>query len=210
MAAAKGIRKSWLWPGFKFLPVLILWTLLSGCGVTPYKSEFSCPPTYGGICESPVDAYRDSVHGIDPRKFDPEWQKKRKKWEEKHRDLLEARKRAAGEATDTPQTTEAPGYRARLFEELKDLIGAPETPVLLPPRVMRALVLGTPDGRIYVAPHYVFFMLDEPRWVLRKIPEREVPYRKPRLADSEGRKVQEAGKDGKTANRKGKEPKVSN
>lgn len=190
MAAAKGIRKSWLWPGFKALSVFLLGTLLSGCGVTPYKSEFSCPPTYGGICESPIDAYRDSVHGIDPKKFDPEWQKKRKKWEEKHRDLLEARKRAAGEATDTPQTTEAPDYRAQLFEELRNLIEAPKTPILLPPRVMRALVLGTPDGRIYVAPHYVFFMLDEPRWVLRKIPEREI-------------------RNDRIANRKGKGPKIS-
>lgn len=201
MAAVKGIRKSWLWPGFRPLTVFLLWMLLSGCGVTPYKSEFSCPPTYGGLCESPVDAYRDSVHGIDPRKFDPEWRKKRRKWEEKHRDLLRARKQAAGETTETPQATEAPDYRARLFEELRDLIGAPETPVLLPPRVMRALVLGTPDGRIYVAPHYVFFMLDEPRWVLRKIPERVIPHRKDR-AEIKERKAREAKKDEKTAKRK--------
>lgn len=180
MAAVKEIRKSWLWPGFKIFSFLV-WALLAGCGVTPYKSEFTCPPTYEGLCESPIDAYRDSVHGIDPRKFDPEWQKRRKKWEEKHRELLSARKQAKRQAENATQADFAPNYRAQLFEELKGIISAPETPVLLPPKVMRALVLGTPDGKIYVAPHYVFFILDEPRWVLRKIPERKIsPPRKAR------------------------------
>ncbi|WP_041434694.1 TraV family lipoprotein [Thermodesulfatator indicus] len=141
--------------------------------MTPYRSDFSCPPTYSGICASPIDAYNDSVNDIDPRQFDPRWQKKRKKWEEKNKELLEARKQAALKKQES--SAEAPNYRAELFRELRDLIEAPETPVVIPPKIVRALVLGTPDGKMYVAPHYVFFMLDEPRWVLRKIPERLIP-----------------------------------
>ena len=170
MAAVKQILKSFPLRGFRLLPLACLLFLICGCGITPYESKFSCPPTYQGLCESPIDAYRDSVNGIDPRQLDPEWKEKRAKWEEKNKALIEARKQAEIRRAGT--SSEAPTYRAELFKELRDLIEAPETPVVIPPKIVRALVLGTPDGKMYVAPHYVFFMLDEPHWVLRKIPER--------------------------------------
>ena len=164
------------WHGFSLLLILLLGMGLSGCGVTPYSSKFSCPPGYNGMCESVMEAYQDSVDGIDPRQFDPKWQKARKKWEEKHADLLEARRKAR-EAKENVKG-EAPDYRESLFTELKALIQAPETPVLVPPRVVRGLVLGLAEKEVFVSPHYVFFQLDEPRWVLKKFPERMVPAKK--------------------------------
>ena len=154
---------------FKLLTVVML---LSGCGLTPYKSKFQCPPTYMGLCESMSDAYEDSVNNIDPRKFDPKWQKARKKWEKKNAALVQARKERKRREIDG----EAPGYRQSLFKELRGLIDEPETPILVPPKIGRVLILGyTGDGKIYVAPHYVYYKLDDAKWILRKIPERYVP-----------------------------------
>ena len=140
---------------------------LSAC--SPYSSHFKCPPSYGGVCESTQDAYYDSKHGIDPRKFDKKWQKKHKKWQKKHAKLLKARKEAKEAQA---RTGDAPEYRASLFKELRGLISDSRTPVVIPPKIGRALILGYTDRKELIAPHYVYFMLDEPRWVLQKIPER--------------------------------------
>ena len=146
---------------------ILLAGVLAGC--SPYSSQFSCPGTYDGVCESPQDAYNDSVNGIDPRQFDPEWREEKKKWAEKHKALIEARKQAAGGNS----TGEAPDYRKTLFKELREVLEEPETPIVIPPRIGRALILGHADGEMFIPPHYIYFMLDRPRWVLKKFPERE-------------------------------------
>ncbi len=167
-------KKRPLYPRSIIFSVLALMILgLSGCGVTPYSSKYACPPGYSGVCESMEDAYQDSVNGIDPRKFDKKYMKGRKKWEKKHADLVAARKKAE-EARENVRG-EAPGYRESLFHELRSLIQEPETPVVVPPRIMRGLVLGVAEKKVFVSPHYVFFMLDEPRWTLKKVPEAYVP-----------------------------------
>jgi len=205
MAAVKEMRKFMLLQGFRLLLMGFMGILL-GCGVTPYQTKSHCPPSFLGLCESPIDAYHDSVNGIDPRQFDPKWKKRRAEWEEKNKALIEARKRA--ELKKVGLSSEAPTYRAELFRELRDLIEAPETPVVIPPKIVRALVLGTPDGKMYVAPHYVFFMLDEPRWVLRKIPERLNPVSLPLSSfEPSAKATKEVGVDGDKNN--GKAPAVS-
>ena len=162
---------------------LISSLVLLGC--SPYSSEFSCPNTYDGVCEPPTDAYNDSVNGIDPRKYDEKWQEKRKKWEEKNKALLEARARAmSGNVTG-----EAPGYRQALFRKMKEALERPETPVLVPPRIGRALVLGFSQGDLFVAPHYIFFTMDKPRWTFRKVQERVRP--KPPPSKDEANQIQE-------------------
>lgn len=154
---------------------VILFTLLiifSLGACSPYSSKFSCPGTYGGVCESMQDAYEDSVAGVDPRQFDTKYQEKKRKWEEANKELIEARKQAKGRGLE--EDGEAPGYRKALFEELKNVISAPTTPILIPPTVQRALVLGHANGKVFTAPHYIFFILDEPKWVLGKLPEQTV------------------------------------
>ena len=155
--------------GLSYTLLLISSLVLLGC--SPYSSEFACPGTYDGVCESPQDAYNDSVNGIDPRQYDEKWQQRRRKWEEKNRALIEARARAmSGNVTG-----EAPDYRQTLFLKMKETLERPETPVLVPPRIGRALVLGFSQGDLFVAPHYIFFTMDRPRWTYRKVQERVRP-----------------------------------
>ncbi len=194
--------------------------LVSGCGTHPYNTQFKCPPTYGGMCESLPEAYEDSVHDIDPRKFDKEWLRKRQKWEKKHVELLMARQAAGidiktvtppeklfknlkgekdgsktsqAEKPDTARDSEnrtseekgvtgkeekvePPTYRELVFRELKNLLVEPDKPFVVPPKTVRILVLSnlTKDDSnrdLYISPHYVYFFLDEPKFLLHKYTE---------------------------------------
>ena len=163
---------------------------LCSCATTPYRSKFQCPGTYPGQCESIQTAYQDSVHRFDPRLFDKNWVKRQRQWEKKNAGLIRARKKAGikVETVDeklrklksTAPDTAGYEYRKKLFAELKELLSEPEKPVIVPPKVVRVLVLSTlakDNGtkKIFVSPHYIYFMLDEPHWLLHKVPEK-VPF----------------------------------
>jgi len=146
--------------------------LSAGCVTQPYKTSFQCPGTYEGMCETLDDAYFDSVHGIDPKKFDEKWAEKEKQWEEKNKKLIEARKKAASPERHDKGEIE---YRKRLFKELSSLLAEPVKPLVAPPKVVRVLVLSSlarDTGRktIFVSPRYVYFMLDDPHWLLHGQP----------------------------------------
>ncbi len=187
------------------LPALALIWGCSGA-VQPYSSKFSCPPTYAGLCEPVKQAYLDSKHDVDPRMADKKWLKMRREWEEKNKDLMELRRKAgepveeisvkghesgnetagAGEIqerTVDEAVKEKPGfrepaqeYREELFRDLRMVIKEPDKPMVIPPRVVRILVLATEardtgERTLLIAPHYVYFMLDTPRWLFSKVPE---------------------------------------
>ena len=172
------------------------------------------------MCESLPEAYGDSVHDIDPRRFDKEWLRKRRKWEKKHVELLMARQAAGidvktvtppeklfkdlkGEKAgkEKPQTEKSgtakdpetrtverekvpgrkekikpPTYRELVFREMKNLLVEPDKPFVVPPKIVRILVLSnlTKDDSnrdLYISPHYVYFFLDEPKFLLHKYTE---------------------------------------
>ena len=161
------------------LPLLFSLFVVSGCSGTlmPYESSFQCPGGYNGICESIDDAYHDSVNGIDPRQFDEKWKEHKADWEESHAELIAARKgiSAIYKASETLSAGQKPAsYRESYLRKMKDLIDAPETPVLVPPKVIRILVLPRTyeQNRSLVGSHYLFSQLEDgPRWILKKIPE---------------------------------------
>ena len=163
--------------------------LLFGCATTPYRSKFQCPGGYAGQCESIQQAYKDSIHNFDPRLYDEKWVKREKEWERKHAALIRARKQAGEDIKTIDErlkehkkgsSTNETLYREKLFKELKDLLSEPEKPIVVPPKVVRVLVLSTlakesRDREIFISPRYIFFMLDRPRWLLHKVDE-TVPF----------------------------------
>lgn len=154
--------------------ILLLAVAVTGCGsIIPYSDEFQCPGNYRGLCESPVDAYKDSINGIEPHKFNKEWQEDRKAWEENNPELLAARSKLSkfnnASASDNPA-----GYRELLFLRMRDQVESPVVPELSPPETVRCLILdslGRKDGSLYTPPHYVHFIMEQPRWNMKKIPE---------------------------------------
>lgn len=167
------ICKKWSGLGIMFLAAFVL----SGCGgLVPYGDELACPGTFKGKCQPIEDAYQDSVAGIDPRMYDEEWLEHKKEWNEKNKALIEARKKLSKSGMGgIGHEGEAPTYRKELFHELRQVIEEPETPMVIPPRVVRGLVLNVAEGEMFVPSHYVYFMLDKPKWVLKKVPELYVP-----------------------------------
>jgi type IV conjugative transfer system lipoprotein TraV len=149
--------------------------LLSGCSMTPYSSDFKCSDTYNGICEPVENAYKDSVNGINPADYDEKYQQKRKKWEDNHKNLLLARKQKEAEkkAMINDMSGENISYREVLFKQYKNYLKEPAAPVVIPPKPMRILILdsASKDKNIYTTPHYVYFLLDRPKWILKKIHE---------------------------------------
>ena len=152
----------------------------------PYESSFQCPGGYNGICESIDDAYQDSLSGIDPRQFDEKWKEKKEAWAESHSELVEARSRMTKGMHDTDPHINSASYRQSYLRKLQDLMEAPETPVLVPPKVIRILVLPRTfeEKRSLMGSHYLFSQLEDgPRWILAKVPEIPEP------CESKGKEV---------------------
>jgi len=71
-------------------------------------------------------------------------------------------------------------YRSLVFRELRELLTEPEPPFVVPPKVVRILVLSNlakdENGRdFFISPRYIYFMLDEPRFIIHKYDE-PVPF----------------------------------
>ena len=59
------------------------------------------------------------------------------------------------------------GYRAGLYSKLASLIEKPATPVVLPSKVMRTLILSyTGSGNELYGYRYVYFFATEPQWII--------------------------------------------
>ncbi|ORJ57496.1 TraV family lipoprotein [Geothermobacter hydrogeniphilus] len=58
-------------------------------------------------------------------------------------------------------------YEEALYGRVRDLLQAPSTPVVVPPRVMRVLMLPYEgeDNELYML-RYAYIFVDRPRWVL--------------------------------------------
>ena len=117
--------------------------LLSGCSLlNPYESSFSCPETGAGKCVSVQSAYRESTLPL------------------------------TATTSDIPAENPLPGsaenrYRAALLDTFTGLLKEPVTPVVAPPKTMRVLILPYTgqDNELNMV-RYVYFFVDEPRWLL--------------------------------------------
>jgi len=140
------------------LPFVLL--ALSGCSVfSPYNSEFQCTSPDKGKCVSVQQAYEESLEKDSPVKKTVKGKKSRKADdssvnEEKSKDLRD--KKSSAEES----------YKESLQREMARLIDEPVTPVVIPPKVMRILVLPYPEKTVLYMPRFIYIMTDNPRWVL--------------------------------------------
>jgi conjugal transfer pilus assembly protein TraV len=77
--------------------------------------------------------------------------------------LREGNKPEEGNKTETESYT----YRTELYKEISNLLKQPSTPFVVPPKVMRILILPytTKDNTLEMS-RYVYFFATPPKWVL--------------------------------------------
>ncbi|PXW50361.1 conjugal transfer pilus assembly protein TraV [Grimontella sp. AG753] len=139
-------------------------TVLAGCKVLPYHSDFGCKLEDGyGKCISSDAAYTEATTGVDMGHAitedgvvdDPKGSA--------------AKQAANAQAAGTKPDPSYQQYRDRVYQQMSKLVDAPQTPVVRQPTVVRTLILsyspGLDDQTAYM-PRYVFTMLNGPKFVL--------------------------------------------
>ncbi len=122
---------------------------LTGCAgaMNPYSSSFSCPHFKNGRCVSVEDAYKDSTDG-------------------RYQDLW--KESGAGKnKKEKPAATQADLYQSALYGRLNGLLKSPLSPMVVPPQVIRVLILPYTgrDNELYME-RYVYLFLSGPKWLL--------------------------------------------
>lgn len=127
--------------------------LCSGCSIlNPYYENVECRKgENGGKCIDVQTAYADAVYTeaednmpVPPPGVDLE------KWEKQQ------------EISNSAKT-----YQESVYKQITNLIEAPETPILTPPKILRVLVRPYEgnDNELYMQ-NYVFIQVDEGHWIL--------------------------------------------
>lgn len=126
---------------------------LSGCQtLNPYDTAGDCPDPYNGDCVSMKAAYRRSK--ADPENIDP-----------RHDSPL-IKDRAEKNRAPAPLEGRKAVYKQELYQEIAGLVKQPITPVRIPAKQMRVLILGYDRKDCFYSHRYIFFESDKPRWIL--------------------------------------------
>jgi len=135
----------------KFLLIGISLLCLTACAGTlnPYQGEFECPQAEKGKCVSIQQAYQESIISFDDKK-------KTKKTTGKEEPLYNE--------IETKYTTE-------LFGKLSSLLKEPKSPLVVPPKVVRVMILPyqSGEGKEFYSARYVYVIVEEPRWILQNL-----------------------------------------
>lgn len=144
--------------------------LMSGCALlNPYESSFSCPESYNGKCVSVQTAYSESS-GIAGKAKNTAVDQSHENCgpdSENPGACTESSKESAGFDPQSKENGALTKYRTALFDKFTGLLKEPVTPVVAPPKTMRVLLLPYTgqDNEFYML-RYVYFFVDEPRWLL--------------------------------------------
>ena len=146
------------------LILLALFLSLTGCQtLNPFDEDSDCPDPLNGDCITMDTAYRRSKADpkntaaivIDPRHDSP---------------LIKDRPDMNGNY-DVRRSFQDQVYKNELYQEIAGLVRRPITPVRLPAKLMRVLILGYDREDRFYSHRYIFFESDRSRWILNIIDE---------------------------------------
>jgi len=175
-----------IFPDLRVLKTFVLLgtlLLFSGCStlISGYNSEFQCPNTFKGKCVSVKEAYRESVEGTQINPLVKEKPKARGQ-DKNHCSNCDREAQASGQQEVSPaqrsggDKNQQPeySYRDALYKKLSSMIGKPSTPLVVPPEVVRVLILSyTGSNNELFSYRYVYFFATEPKWVISTAKEVE-------------------------------------
>ena len=148
----------------RLLLILAVFLSLSGCQtLNPYDDSSDCPDPFNGDCvpmdiayrRSKVDPKNTEAIGIDPQHDSP---------------LIKDRP-GTSQTGATPQQRQDQVYKNELYQEIAGLVRRPITPVRIPAKLMRVLILGYDREDRFYSQRYIFFESDRSRWILDIIEE---------------------------------------
>ncbi|NVM20471.1 MAG: TraV family lipoprotein [Desulfobacterales bacterium] len=135
----------------------------TGCAsvFNPYDSEFQCPDTDKGRCVGIPTAYEISVSGDDPGNAGGSKS-------ERPGGSDNLAKTAPPASNSEAATADIKyDYLNKKYEKMAALIGKPATPLVVPPDVVRVLILSyTGSDNNLFGYRYVYFFASKPRWIM--------------------------------------------
>lgn len=145
-------RSSIKFSAYILLALFLCAPALSGCSalVSPYSTTFQCPDSDKGKCVSVKTAYDESI--VENPLV-------------KNSGCEECDKTDGKRETEPVRSIPEYQYKDALYQKLKTIIDQPETPMVIPPDVMRVLIPSYTgaDNELFSA-RYVYFFVTEPRW----------------------------------------------
>ena len=133
---------------FKKIALFAVGAMLAGCSsiLNPYSENFQCPLMEEGKCVSVHTAYQESK-------------------ESKVNITLE--EKSTSKALRSSALEES--YYDELFSKLTRLLKDPQTPLLVPPKVVRVMILPYQDvtGKEFYSARYVYIILEDPKWIIQ-------------------------------------------
>lgn len=159
---------------FQVISIGVLSFTISGCStvLNPFDSSFACQGiTSNGKCTSVTNAYKESVNNGESQQ---QQQEKPAVNNGNDGDLVIVSQRQEGEylisngvTKHSNKTDNALSYRESQMSKITKLLTKPNTPVIVPPSVIRVLILPYQgDDDELLMPRYAYFMLDKPKWVV--------------------------------------------
>jgi conjugal transfer pilus assembly protein TraV len=148
----------------RLLVILVAFLPLTGCQtLNPYDESSDCPDPFNGDCVSMDTAYRRSK--ADPKNSEAQ------KIDPLHDSPLIKDRPQKKENEFISQLRQDDVYREELYQEIARLVRQPITPVRIPAKLMRVLILGYNREDRFYSHRYIFFESDKPRWILDIIEE---------------------------------------
>lgn len=152
---------------YSIMVLLCVAPALSGCAalVSPYSTAFQCPDSDKGKCVSVKTAYDESIEE-NPLVKESTCDECDGKEEKKDGGKGE-------NASVKPDVNVLKyNYQDSLYKKMTSIIEQPETPLVIPPDVMRVLIPSYTgaDNELFSA-RYVYFFVTEPRWSISSATE---------------------------------------
>jgi conjugal transfer pilus assembly protein TraV len=151
--------------------LLLSFIYLSGCSalVSPYSTTFQCPDSDKGKCVSVKTAYDESVDD-NPLVKNPPCEDCD---EEKNKQDSDEAKKTHKDSSAQPVVNHLKyKYEDTLYKKLTSIIEQPETPMVIPPDVVRVLIPSyTGSDNELFSNRYVYFFATEPTWSISTIKE---------------------------------------
>ena len=149
--------------------VIAAWLPLgSGCRtLVPYDSHFMCDKNVDfGKCQSVSAAYEEALAGpppAQPQNHPDAWQ-----YREGHKStgIKLKRNSRGGVQAQTASMTGHDMYKDAQYRQLAQLLEAPATPLVRPPKTLRTLIVSYPSSETLYMPRYIIYFAEEARFVL--------------------------------------------